>query len=122
MNWKFWSKKSVPEAAVKVKALPKPKAIPEVVGRHLVVEMKKDPDYVWKLMAVIRPRPDNKNAFDVRVYSPVEAGVRSVNVKNFDTLDAAPDLILYEGWYDKSTNTCELVDATREKPDAAIAV
>lgn len=122
MNWKFWAKKPLSDAGVKEKPLPKPKAIPEVVGRHLVVEMKKDPDFVWKLMAVIRPRQDNKNVFDVRVYSPVEAGVRSVNVKNFETLDAAPDLILYEGWYDKAANTTEIIDGSQQKPDAAIAV
>ncbi|HDR14545.1 MAG TPA: hypothetical protein ENN79_03470 [Desulfobacteraceae bacterium] len=122
MNWKFWTKKAESDAGVQQKALPKPKAIPEVVGRHLVVEMKKDPDFVWKLMAVVRPRPDNKNAFDVRVYSPVEAGVRSVNVKNYNTLDAAPDLILYEGWYDKAANTTELIDRSQLKDEAAVAV
>jgi hypothetical protein len=122
MNWKFWTKKIQPDVGVVEKPLPKPKAIPEVVGRHLVVEMKKDPDFVWKLMAVVRPHQGNKNAFDIRVYSPVEAGVRSVNVKNFNTLDAAPDLILYEGRYDKAANTAELVDRSRQKADAAIAV
>jgi hypothetical protein len=122
MNWKFWTKKAQSDAGVPQKALSKPKAIPEVIGRHLVVEMKKDPDFVWKLMAVVRPRPDNKHAFDVRVYSPVEAGLRSVNVKNYDTLDAAPDLVLYEGWYDKLANTTELIDKSRQRAEAAVAV
>jgi hypothetical protein len=122
MNWKFWTKKTQPEPGAQKQILPKPKAIPEVVGRYLVVEMKRDPDLVWKLMAVIRPRAEKKNTFDVRVYSPVEAGVRRVNVKNYDTLDAAPDLILFEGWYDKAANTAELVDKSRENVEASVAV
>ena len=122
MNWKFWTKKTQAEGSSPKQSLPKPKAIPELVGRHLVVEMKKDPDLVWKLMAVVRPRPESKSAFDVRVYSPVEAGVRGVNVKNYDTLDAAPDLILFEGWYDKAANTAKLVDKSKEDIEAAVAV
>lgn len=120
MNWKFWTKKDPVELGAQKQTLPRPKAIPEIVGRHLVVEMKKDPDFVWKLMAVVRPRDGGKTAFDVRVYSPVETGVRGVNVKNYDTLDAAPDLILYEGWYDKAANRAELVDKSMEKIKAAI--
>jgi hypothetical protein len=122
MTWKFWTKKAEADAGAKQKALPKPKAIPEVVGRCLVVEMKQDPDFVWKLMAVIRPRPDSKDTFDVRVYSAMDAGTRGVNVKNYDTLDAAPDLILYEGWFNKKTNNAELADKSRERSEAAVAV
>ncbi len=114
MNWKFWAKKDKQEPSMNNEPLPKPKPIPEVVGRHLVVEMKKDPDYVWKLMAVRRPRPENKNAFDVRVYSPAEAGLKGVKVKNYDTLNSMQELILFEGWYDKRENTAEIVDKSLE--------
>lgn len=110
MNWKFWAKKDQKEGGINRESLPKPQGIPEVVGRHLVVEMKKDPDFVWKLMAAKRPKPENKNAFDVRVYSAAEAGAKGVNIKNFDTLDSVPELILFEGWYDKGANTAKLVD------------
>ena len=110
MNWKFWTKNKKQENGVHMEHLPKPKPVPEVVGRHLVVEMKKDPDFVWQLMATSRARPDNKNAFDIRVYSPKEAAAKGVKVKNYDTLDATPELVLFEGWYDKQTNAANLVD------------
>jgi hypothetical protein len=110
MNWKFWSKKEQQESGMNNENLPKPNPIPEVVGRHMVVEMKKDPDFVWKRMAVRRPRSENKNAFDVRVYSPAEAGLKGVKIKNYDTLDSMPELIMFEGWYDKRENTAKLVD------------
>jgi hypothetical protein len=116
MNWKFWEKKEQKEGGTNNENLPKPKSIPEVVGRHLVVEMKKDPDYVWKLMAVRRPRLENKNVFDVRVYSPTEAGVKGVKIKNYDTLNSMPELILFEGWYDKRENTAKLVDNSSRGP------
>ena len=116
MDWKFWTKKEQQEAGMNKEDLPKPKDIPEVVGRHLVVEMKQDPDFVWKLMAARRPRPENKNAFDVRVYSPGEAGVKGVKVKNYNTLDSMPELVLFEGWYDKRANTAKLVDKSLVGP------
>lgn len=119
MNWKFWTKNPV-ESGTPKQSLPKPREIPEIVGRHLVVGMKKDPDFAWKLMAVVRPRAGSKSAFDVRVYSPVEAGIKGVNVKNYDTFDAVPDLILFEGWYDKAENTAELVDRSTDALKAAV--
>jgi hypothetical protein len=34
--------------------LPGPKEIPELVGRYMVLEDKKNPDWVWHLKGVVR--------------------------------------------------------------------
>lgn len=109
MGWKFWEKKAGSnESHTGEVKLPGPKSIPESVGRYLVVKLKKNPDWTWNLEAVVRKRPEGKSAFDVRVFDASQATAKNVRVINFNSLDANPDLILYEGWYDKKTNQVEL--------------
>lgn len=101
----FWKKKPAAEelSKPKVEKLPGPKGIPELVGRHLVVELKQNPDWVWNLKGVVRPRSDGKDRFDFRVFDEAQVGARKVAVKNYTSLDEHPDLILYQGWFDKKT-------------------
>lgn len=102
----FWKKKPVTKEPSKpaVKKLPGPKEIPELVGRHLVVELKQNPDWVWKLKGVVRKRPEEgKDAFDVRVFDEAQVAAKKVAVKDYNSLNEYPDLILYEGWFDKKS-------------------
>lgn len=103
MNWKFWKNNSVTEDTTQVKApkLPGPKDIPEPVGRDLIVKLGKDPDWVWSLKSVLRQRQGEKDAYDVRVYNAYDASSKKVTVANFNSLDAHPELILFEGWFNK---------------------
>jgi len=66
----FWKKKPATEEPSKPKAekLLKPKDIPELVGRHLIVQLKQNPDWVWRLKGVVRPRSGGKDRFDFRVF------------------------------------------------------
>ncbi|OIP27992.1 MAG: hypothetical protein AUK00_00735 [Dehalococcoidia bacterium CG2_30_46_9] len=102
----FWKRRKVKEGEVKLSG---PKDIPGLVGRHMVVEEKKDPDWVWKLRGVIRPA-GKKNAFYCRVFDESQAAQAGVKVKDWTSLDDHPDLILWEGYFDKETNM-----ARREK-------
>ncbi len=108
MGWKFWEKPKGAEAAPGGEKLSKAKDIPDEVGRHLVVKLGKDPDWVWSLKAVTRKRPDTKDAYDVRVFSEAKAEAAGVRVQNYLALDNHPGLILYEGWFDKRTGTVKL--------------
>lgn len=94
----FWSKKSTGGEA---KGIP-PKSIPEPVGRYLVVHLGQNPDWVWNLKAVLQGRAD-KDAFDVRVFDPSQAASRKVQVKDYHSLDDHPEIILYEGNFNKKT-------------------
>lgn len=90
-------------------ALPRPTGIPELAGRFLVVNEKKDPDWVWKLKGVVRPA-DKKKAFYCRVYDDAQAAQAGVEVKDWASLDKHPELVLWEGYFEKDTNI-----ARREK-------
>ena len=102
----FWRHKETKEGE---KSLPKPKGIPDVAGRYLVVEEKKDPDWVWTLKGVVLPT-EKKKAFYCRVFDEGQAARAGVKVKDWTSLDDHPDLILWEGYFDKETET-----ARREK-------
>ncbi len=56
MAWKFWKRKREGEEATKARKLPRPTNIPEPVGRYLVVNLGGEPDWVWRLKSVVRPR------------------------------------------------------------------
>jgi len=83
--------------------LPRPKDIPGPVGSHMVVQMQKNPDWVWSLKAVLMPA-DKKKAFYCRVFDLNQTAKANVRVENWTSLDGHPDLILWEGYFDKETN------------------
>ena len=112
MSWKFWQKQDASQGAG---SLSKPKDLPEAVGRSLVVDLKMDPDYVWSLKAVMRPRPENRDIRDFRVFSPSRTDAAGVTVRNFNTLNEHPDLILHEGWINKKTSQVKFITPTTEK-------
>lgn len=103
----FWKKKDGPGKSEK---LPPPKEITEPVGRHLVVSLQKNPDWVWSLKSVLRPRPEDGNIFDFRVFDPKTAESQKISVRNFDTLTENPGLILYEGAFNKITFQVKMLD------------
>ena len=96
----FWNRKPTKEGEMK---LPGPKGIPDLVGSYIVVEMKKDPDWVWQLKGVVRPA-GKKKTFYCRVFSEAQVAQAGVNVKDWTSLDGHPELILWEGYFDKQTN------------------
>jgi hypothetical protein len=111
MNWKFWQKGGGSEG----QALPKPKDLPEAVGRHLVVDRNLDPDWVWTLKAALRPHEDDHAVRDIRIFSPDKADAGNVTVRNYASLDAHPELILYEGWFHAKTHKMQITDKSIEK-------
>ena len=121
MGWKIWKKKSEGEEQPKAKLekLPRPKEIPQLVGQYLVVQLKKDPDWVWNLKAVVRKKPEGKASYNVRVFDEYQARLKKVGVKDFTSFDGHPDLILFEGWFDKSSNKVQLEEKSVSTPRAA---
>lgn len=82
--------------------MPGPKEIDQLVGMHMVVDMKKDPDWVWTLKNI--KQPVGKKDFYCRVFSDAQATKAGVVVKDWTSLDEHPELVLWEGYVDKSTN------------------
>ncbi len=95
--------------AAKAEKLPGPRPIPELVGKYLINEMHKDSDWVWRLMAVTRSRAGEK-AQDIRVFAGHEAAAKNIKIKDYTSLDKSPELLLYEGWFDKDAKKVALVE------------
>jgi len=84
-------------------ALPGPKDVPKAVGRDIVTKLGGDPDRTWKdYKAVMRPKEGYKGTFEVRVFDGVQAASKKITVKNYNSLAEHPELILYEGWFNKN--------------------
>jgi hypothetical protein len=113
MGWKFWKKEE--GNAPKNPKLPGPRDLPDAVGRQLVVNMQLDPDWVWSLKALVRNREGEKYVRDVRVFDPARALAAGIGVKNYDSLEAHPDQILFAGWYNTDTGEVHLAPGTSDK-------
>ena len=116
MNWKFWQKVTHPKKSSTTNEvkLMKPRELPERVGMYLVTKLKLDPDWVWGLKCVMRPKADKKSVFEIRIFNPVTAAGKGVSVSNFNTLDQYPDLILFHGSFNKNTGNIDM-EKTLEK-------
>lgn len=110
MGWKFWQKnEEILEKQPKAPKASKPRDLPSAVGRTLVLEMKQNPDWVWKLQCVMWPLGEGEDAFNLRVFDPNQAYYQSVEVKSFKSLDDHPDLVLYTGVYRKRQNLFQIL-------------
>jgi hypothetical protein len=97
----FWKRKETKEGRVR---LPGPKRIPDTVGMYMVVQEKKEPNWVWRLKGVVHPT-GKKKAFYCRVFDEAQVAQAGVKVKDWTSLEEHPDLILWEGYFDKETHT-----------------
>ena len=91
----FWGKKA--------NGLLPPKSIPDAVGRQLVVSLGKNPDWVWNLKAVMRSKGEDKDSFEIRVFDQSKVSEKGIKVRDYNTFDEHPEMILYEGWFNKRT-------------------
>ena len=100
----FWKKPKTEESSQpKSEKLPGPRSIEELVGRHLVVDLKQNPDRVWQLRSVVRQRTDGKHRFDFRVFDDAQVAASKIKVEDYTSFDDQPKLVLYEGWFDKAS-------------------
>jgi len=83
-------------------ALSGPIDVPKAVGRDIIAKLGGDPDRTWKdYKAVMRPKEGYKDTFDVRVFDGIQAASQKIDVKDYNSLAEHPELILYEGWFNK---------------------
>ena len=120
MNWKFWQKDDGSRELEKQKKMAAPRTIPEPVARYMVVDLKENAEWVWRLMAVERPMKGKKHEFDVRVYESGKVVAAGCKVMDYASFDDHPEQVVLECWYHRKTG--EVVPAPdweREIPKAA---
>lgn len=79
----------------------------------MVTQMKEEPDWVWSLKSVLRPREGTRHMHDIRIYDPRDVIEKQIEVKNFTTLDDHRELILYFGVLDRDTGTVQIEKSSR---------
>jgi len=93
----FWKKNAAKtsEGPVKIDRL-----LSEIIGD----EWRKIPsitDHWVAYRAVTRRHKDSDLVCDVRVFDEWSAKDRRVKVTDYESLDAHPDLVIFEGWLDR---------------------
>jgi hypothetical protein len=122
MFWSFWKKGSAPAKPLSAQRLRKPQVLPQAVGRELIVQLGKNPDWVWSLKSVVRKSQRGKHRYNVRVFDQAQAAAMGISVLNYSSLDDHPELILFEGWYDRKSwkaDIKEMVKPEESLPRAA---
>ena len=111
----FWRKKKVEAAAVeastgesvaaapKAEKLPGPKLLPDILYDYLIKQMAKETNWVRGLAMVTRSRSSGGKSTDVRIFAQYEASSSGVKIKDYNTLEQYPQLIILEGWFDKES-------------------
>ncbi len=119
MKWNFWKKTDQQKAGPGPVTLSSPVVIPEPVAKYMVVDMKKEAEWVWRLKAVERPHATRKKIYDVRVFDPNDVSAKKVHIKDFNSLNAHPELIVFEGCYSRKTRVVEPAPTWIQMPKAA---
>jgi len=108
MNWKFWKKNDASTASATSRKLPKPKELTDEIGKYLVADSGYDPDWVWSLKSVVRPKDGSKTAFEIRIFEECASKENGTTIRDYDSLDDYPELIEFEGWFDNATRDIHL--------------
>jgi hypothetical protein len=119
----FWRKKSLAEETkAKADKLPGPKLIPEPVRNYLVTQFDKAPALLAGFKSVIRKSTRAESTFDIRLFDETEAKVEDIVVKDYTSLDQFPELIFFEGWFNRKSRQVELHEKRdlKAKPEVPI--
>jgi hypothetical protein len=122
MFWGFWKKGPAPAKPLNGQRLLKPQVLPQAVGRELIVQLGKNPDWVWTLKSVVNKSQRGKHRYNVRVFDQAQAAGKGISVEDYASLDHHPKLILFEGWYDRRSwkaRIKEMVKPEESLPRAA---
>jgi hypothetical protein len=106
----FGIKKQEKPEATKTEILPGPKIITGIVEKYFVNEQKWNPEMLGIINMVIRKSPRSEKAFDCRVFDPSQTEAIELKVKDYTSLDAHPELIAYDGWFDEASRQVELAE------------
>ena len=89
----------------------RPKKLDGFLSHKVAEEWEKvpnDSDHWMTFMVVEKNRADNLDEVDVRIYDQWSADHQKIKVLNYDSLDTHPDLILFEGRYNKKAKKADL--------------
>ena len=88
--------------------VPLPGGVPAQVLTHLVEQLKLDPEWIRSLRCVTREAEGLPNQRWFRLFSPSEALQRKIAVRDYESLDKVPEMVLFSGSLDKGSQSVNL--------------
>ena len=88
-----------------------PKELNAFLSRLVADEWEKmptDSDHWVKFMMVERPHNVSEDEMDIRIFDQWMADQHKIKIRDFAGLDSHPDLILFEGLYNKKAKKADL--------------
>ena len=104
----------------KVEKLAGPREIPGLVQNYLSKELKLDIELVRLLKSTVRRRQDDTRVSDIRIFDDADAAAYKVQVKDYNTFDEHPELVIWEGWFDEGTKKVELKEKKKFVQDVPL--
>jgi hypothetical protein len=96
-----------------------PKDVPWSAHRYLVTTLKVPSESLKGLRSLQQVGFwDARPVTFIRIYDPLLAGERTVQVKSFASLDLHPELVLYEGYWEKASDFVFLERRAASKPQS----
>ena len=89
----------------------KPEELSGYLSRIMAEELEKAPpstDHWVKYMVVQRPHENDADTLDVRVFDKYSADGKNLKITDYASLDSNPDLILFEGWYNRKKKQSDI--------------
>ena len=96
----FWKNK---KKALGSKPMKLDRMLYKIIGSEWDKIPQSESDHWVKYMAVMRPQKADGDVHDVRVFDEWSAQQSRISIFNYAALDNHPELVLFEGWFDKKS-------------------
>jgi len=96
---------------VTTKDLLKPQNAPEPIVKYLITNLKLNTSWAYNLKSVMKPS-QGSGLMDFRLYSDADVRSKNLKIKDFDTFNNYPAMLLFEGNYDPKTQNIQITKKT----------
>ena len=101
----FWNKK---KKAIGSRPTKLDKTLYRIIGSEWDKIPQSDSDHWVKYMAIMRPQKEDGEVYDVRIFDEWSAQQNQIRVINYMSLDMHPELVLFEGWFDRKSKNGDI--------------
>jgi hypothetical protein len=92
---------------VTTKDLLKPQNAPEPIVKYLITNLKLNTSWAYNLKSVMKPGQEN-GIMDFRLYNDADVRAKNLKIKDFDTFNDHPTMLLFEGNYDPKNQNVQI--------------
>ncbi len=119
MGWKFWKKKE--EGRMKPEEPRRTRNLSCAVSCALMNEFGREPQALLRLRVASKRVKGLEAAYFFRVFDHSAAAARGIAIESYSSLDPYPELILFTGTFDKSTDALKIEPAEHKNTSTEAA-